>query len=55
MSERLGRTDKGVALDLYTHVPPSLDRDAADAVAKLIDFEPNSSAGTVDEAGAESI
>ena len=44
----------GVTLDLYCHVAPALYRDAADAVASLIDFEPNSSAGTAEEAGAVS-
>ena len=55
MSERLGHATVGVTLDLYSHVAPSLDRDAADAVASLIDFEPNSSAEPADEAGADSI
>ncbi len=55
MSERLGHATVGVTLDLYSHVTPSLDRDAADAVASLLDYQPMSSAGP-DEAGeADSI
>ena len=55
MSERLGHATVGVTLDLYSHVTPSLDRDAADAVASLLDYQPNSSAASADEAGADSI
>ena len=47
MSERLGHATVGITLDLYSHVVPSLDREAADAVASLLDFDdPSSGAGT---------
>ena len=36
VSERLGHATVGVTLDLYSHVTPSIARDAADAVASRI-------------------
>ena len=36
VSERLGHATIGVTLDLYSHVTPSIARDAADVVASRI-------------------
>jgi integrase len=36
LSERLGHTSIAVTIDRYSHVIPSIDRDAADVVAQLI-------------------
>ena len=36
VSERLGHATVGVTLDLYSHVTPSIARDAADVVASRI-------------------
>ena len=36
VSERLGHATIGVRLDLYSHVTPSIARDAADVVAAQI-------------------
>jgi integrase len=36
ISERLGHASIGITLDLYSHVLPSLQREAADAVAALV-------------------
>lgn len=52
MSERLGHATVGITLDLYSHVVPSLDREAADAVAGLLDYQSDGSASV---GGAESI
>ncbi|MEZ5243655.1 MAG: tyrosine-type recombinase/integrase [Acidimicrobiales bacterium] len=38
MSERLVHATVGVTLDLYSHVAPALDRDAAEEVASLLDY-----------------
>jgi integrase len=37
VSERLGHASIGITLDLYTHALPSLQREAAEAVARLFD------------------
>ncbi len=55
MSERLGHATVGVTLDLYSHVTPSLDRDAADAVASLLDYQSDSRAETGSVGGVDSI
>jgi hypothetical protein len=36
VSERLGHATIAVTMDIYSHVLPGLDREAADAVARLI-------------------
>jgi integrase len=36
VSERLGHATVGITLDLYSHVTPSIARDAADVVASKI-------------------
>jgi hypothetical protein len=36
MSERLGHATIAVTMDIYSHVLPGLDREAADTVARLI-------------------
>jgi integrase len=36
ISERLGHATIAVTMDLYSHVLPGLDREAADTVAGLI-------------------
>lgn len=36
VSERLGHATVGITLDLYSHVTPSIAREAADAVAGTI-------------------
>ena len=36
VSERLGHATVGITLDLYSHVVPSLDRQAAETIAALI-------------------
>ena len=36
LSERLGHTSIAVTIDLYSHVIPSIDRNAADVVAQLV-------------------
>jgi integrase len=43
VSERLGHATVGITLDLYSHVAPSLDQQAAEVVAGLLHFEPPSS------------
>jgi integrase len=37
VSERLGHSTVATTLDIYSHAIPSLQRDAADAIAALID------------------
>ena len=36
VSERLGHAKVGITLDIYSHVLPSMDEQAAPAVAKLM-------------------
>jgi hypothetical protein len=36
MSERLGHSEVSITLDVYSHVTPELDQDAAETVAGLI-------------------
>jgi len=36
MSERLGHATIAVTMDIYPHVLPGLDREAADTVARLV-------------------
>jgi integrase len=36
VSERLGHATIAVTMDIYSHVLPGLDREAADTVARLI-------------------
>ena len=36
VSERLGHATVGITLDLYSHVAPSMDEQAAEAVAGLL-------------------
>ena len=36
VSERLGHATIAVTMDIYSHVLPGLDREAADSVARLI-------------------
>ena len=42
VSERLGHATVGITLDLYSHVAPSLDQQAAETVAGLLRFGPSS-------------
>jgi integrase len=42
VSERLGHATVGITLDLYSHVAPSLDEQAAETVAGLLRFGPSS-------------
>jgi integrase len=42
VSERLGHATVGITLDLYSHVAPSLDQQAAETVAGLLRFGPPS-------------
>lgn len=41
VSERLGHSTIGITLDLYSHGVPSLDREAAETIAALIDLQPS--------------
>ena len=36
VSERLGHADIGITLNIYSHVTPELDREAAETVARMI-------------------
>jgi integrase len=42
VSERLGHATVGITLDLYSHIAPSLDEQAAETVAGLLRFGPSS-------------
>ena len=46
VSERLGHSSVMVTLDVYSHVLPSLQREAAEAVAALVNGEQSPSAGS---------
>ena len=50
LSERLGHTSIAVTIDRYSHVIPSIDKNAADVVAQLILSDPadRSDGDTVD-------
>jgi integrase len=37
VSERLGHATIGLTLDIYSHALPSMQREAAEAVASLVD------------------
>jgi integrase len=43
VSERLGHTKIAMTLDIYAHVLPAMDRDAAAAVGRLLAGTPNRS------------
>jgi len=36
VSERLGHASTAITLDVYSHVAPSMERDAAETIARLI-------------------
>lgn len=39
VSERLGHSAIAITADLYTHVAPVVDKEAADAIARLTDVD----------------
>jgi integrase len=49
VSRRLGHASEAFTMSVYTHVLPGMDRDAADAIARLI-LPPDEASGSADEA-----
>ncbi|MCZ7535227.1 MAG: site-specific integrase [Acidimicrobiia bacterium] len=47
VSERLGHASTSITLDIYSHVQPELDAQAATAVALLFDAEPDADPGAL--------